>query len=134
MKTIERMGAQGDVLFRRVTSIPDGARRVEGEAEMVVAHSETGHHHVARPRRGYSCERYQDERDPLVSYLRIRREGDRMQAQADAAIAAIDAVLVEHERPYDTHETIALGAEDEAIWEVRRQREHTPTGWRQVMD
>lgn len=109
MKTITFMGAQGDVLFRRVEVLPSGVTKQtrEGRA-IVVAHSETGHHHVVETAR---VELYAGD-DPLVSYLRLDGEF------AD----------VEHLRPFDTHEILRLlGRSDgETIFEVRRQREYKP--------
>jgi hypothetical protein len=38
---------QGDVLFQQVASIPDGARRLPNQGQVVVARGEaTGHNHV----------------------------------------------------------------------------------------
>jgi len=107
MKTVTSIGAQGDVLFRRVGALPEDVTRQarEGRA-IVVAHSETGHHHVVETER---VELYLGK-DPLVSYLRLEGEF------AD----------VEHLRAFDTHETLRLlGRSDgETIFEVRRQREY----------
>ncbi len=112
MKTIETMGAQGDVMFRRVASIPEGAEAQKRVGPIVVAHSETGHHHTIPD----ECVTHYARTDsPLVSWLKI--DGDH----AD----------VVHQRTFDTHETLRLGG---GAWEVRRQREHTPEGWRRVDD
>jgi hypothetical protein len=46
MITVKTIGAQGDVLFRRVAKIPDNATLQQRHGAIVVAHSETGHHHV----------------------------------------------------------------------------------------
>lgn len=112
MKTIETMGAQGDVLFRRVNEIPKDAveqPRKKG-APLVVTHSETGHHHVVRADRV----RLFGAESSLVAYLMVEDYAD-----------------VEHLRPFDTHETVRLG---EGCWEIRRQREWAPEGWRRVAD
>ena len=111
MKTIEKHGVQGDVMFVRVAALPEGAQLREEIGRIVVAHSETGHHHVAVADkiRLYGTD------DPMVCYLVCES------AYAD----------VVHERPFDTHETLRLPA---GTWEVRRQREHTPEGWRRVAD
>lgn len=102
---------QGDVMFRRVASLPAGLAKARGE-EHVVAHSETGHHHVAL---GGS---YYPTPDPFVAYLVTTRP-----------------TKVEHRRSTDTHETLELLVDGpEAVWEIRRQREHTPEGWRRVED
>lgn len=132
MKSIGKIGAQGDVAFIRVESLPEG---LKNEASMIVAHSETGHHHRARVRSGFECERYTDPQNNLVSYLRIRAKGEEIKCAADKALADIDAVLIEHERSFDTHETIALQCEgDEAVYKVVRQRQLTPEGWTAVVD
>lgn len=55
------------------------------------------------------------ERDPMICYLQI----------------AGDFADVVHHRPHDTHETLRLVR---GIYEVRRQREWTPEGWRRVED
>ena len=112
MKTIETMAAQGDVLFRRIDVVPIGARPQKGERH-VVAHSETGHHHEAYGDGPPVC--YFTTDDPMLSYLSCGAGG----------------IVVEHLRPTDTHDPIRLAP---GCWEVRRQREHVPEGWRMVMD
>jgi hypothetical protein len=109
MKIVEKMAAQGDVLFRRVDSVPDGTKEIERRGDIIVTHSETGHHHVVRDS-GVTIHGY----DPMISYLRVENYAD-----------------IVHCRPWDTHETIRL---TRGTWEVRRQREHTPEGWRRVED
>jgi hypothetical protein len=113
MKTVTRIAAQGDVLFRRVDRLPDEVKKQERRGSIVVAHSETGHHHVIR---SPNVELYRGA-DPLVSFLRLD----------------CDFADVEHMRPFHTHETLRLlGAEGvPTYFEVRRQREHVPEGWRQ---
>lgn len=104
MKTVEKMGVQGDVMFIRVAELPDGANPQQHEAgRVVVAHSETGHDHVAVADRI----RLYGTSDPRVAYL-----------VAESAYADIV-----HERGFDTHETLRLGA---GVWQVRRQREAWP--------
>ena len=116
MKTAKHMAAQGDVLFRRVRALPEGATKVPRNGPLVVAHSETGHHHVIR---SAGAELFTTA-DPLVSILRV----------------STPFVDVEHQRPFDTHETVRLLAGDQApsYFEVRRQREHAIEGWRIVND
>lgn len=135
MKTVNGLGCQGDVAFVRVRALPKSAKAQPDASEYIVAHSETGHHHVARAKRGYSLERLEDPAQPLVSYLRIRQTGEELRARADQAIADIDAVLVEHQRSFDTHETLALACDgEEAIYKVIRQRQSVPEGWAAVVD
>jgi hypothetical protein len=102
---------QGDVMFRRVAELPRDATRKDAP-EHIVAHSETGHHHVALGGTYYTTP------DPFV-----------------ACLVATAPVKVEHRRSTDTHETIELLADGgEVVWEIRRQREYTPEGWRRVED
>ena len=111
-KFLRNIGAQGDVVFRRIDKLPDGAKAVQEKGRIVVAHSETGHHHaiddtgVVRFEAG----------DPMVCYLQL----------------AGDHCDVVHHRPFDTHETLRLLGS--GIFEVRRQREYTPQGLRRVED
>lgn len=137
MKLIDQIGAQGDVLFVRVSELPSGLQKDQTE-EPIVAHSETGHHHVARKRDGYVVERF--IKDEMTAYLRIRKHQELVE-QADNAMASIDDALasvgatVEHLRDYDTHETFGLACEgEEAIYEVRRQEELRPGGWARIED
>ena len=81
-----RPAFQGDVMFRRIERLPSNATLQKG-TEHVVAHSETGHHHVSLGGAYYTTP------DPFVAYL-------------------VTAAPVE----------------------IRRQREHTPEGWRRVED
>lgn len=117
MKIIDRIGAQGDALFRRVDSLPKDAVLKEQGPNIVVAHSETGHHHVAESNNTMMLFA---SADPLVTYLKIS------DPHAD----------VTHHRSWDTHETMRLYSQDqpEVIWEIRRQRETTPEGFRRVED
>lgn len=117
MKTFKNCAAQGDLLIRRVDSIPAGFIEAKSEGgKYVVAHSETGHNHVieARP----NVKLYASD-NPLVSYLEVIEAADATET------------LLEHLRSYDTHETIAIPP---GKYEIRRQREYTPEGWRRVED
>ena len=116
-RRITTQAAQGDVYVRRISAIPKHATKAMAEGgRQIVAHSGTGHHHYLDAR---GVERWEDPQDPLRCYLRIEL-GD----------VAGGAVLT-HARPFDTHAPLALGP---GIWEIRRQREMTPDGWRRVQD
>jgi hypothetical protein len=41
---------------------------------------------------------------------------------------------VVHQRGFDTHESMRLGGGIGSIFEVVRQREYTPEGWRRAAD
>lgn len=118
MKTFDQVCAQGDVLFRRVESIPIDAKPADAvDGQITVTHSETGHHHVMvlDKRRGKpAVEMFTSADNPLIAWLKVNRP-----------------TKLEHLRSHDTHEPIMFGV---GVYEVRRQREHTPEGWRQVQD
>lgn len=125
MSQIHDIGAQGDVLFLRLDALPEGARLEPAAEEYIVAHSETGHHHVLRSpgARLYATD------DPTISYVELRARG-----------------VVTHQRSYDTHAAVELlGRIDEVLaaneqraqpvyYRVVRQRQATPEGWARVVD
>lgn len=103
---------QGDVMFTRVDALPEGLKK---KADCIVAHSETGHHHVAEAALAphvFECD------DGRTLYMRALGE-------------SVDVV---HKRPFDTHETVRLLGEPGQVWRIRRQREYVPEGWRMVAD
>ena len=107
------MTSQGDVLFRRIDSLPEGVVEQPHQGQIVVAHSETGHHHTVESSEARLFERA--TRDPMLCYLVVDGE----------------SASVTHHRPFDTHASFDLGP---GCWEVRRQVERTPQGWRRVED
>jgi len=111
MKIVKTFAAQGDVLFRIAKEIPQEAKKDE-KWDKVLAHSETGHNHMLE---GSDAWVHKIEANPLVCFLQIDGE------YAD----------VVHKRSFDTHETLRL---PKGTWEVRRQREWTPEGWRVAVD
>jgi hypothetical protein len=120
MKEIKKIGAQGDVLFMQVGALPTTAVLVQQHTEVVVAHSETGHNHIMKSTAGGGIELFMDPSNPLKGWVKISASAD-----------------VVHHRPWDTHETLRLLADSsrgETIWEIRRQRERAPEGWRRVED
>ncbi len=114
MKQINRTeGAcyQGDLCILPVKEIPEGLIESPPDSEhLVVAHSETGHHHVVAARAAtlYVV-------SAMMAYLRVKAE------HAD----------LEHLRSWDTHETLRLPTGD---YQLLRQREGAPEGWRRVAD
>ena len=117
MKTFTNCCAQGDIYIRRVSALPKDAKQIKAEnGNYVVAHSETSHHHVIAAKDNVKV--YVGN-DPMVSYLEVIEATDKAEC------------LLEHLRSFDTHETIKIPA---GIFEIRRQREYTPEGWRRVED
>lgn len=116
MKKAHKAARQGEAFFIRVDKLPDGLTAVAPiDGELIVAHSETGHHHTVSAE---SASMYQSP-DPLVGYLVIDDLGH------------IDVV---HHRGYDTHETVRLLGGPGAVWRRNLQREWTPEGWERVAD
>ncbi len=112
MKTFKNVCAQGDVYFRRVDKMPSGVVPVAAEkGRLVVTHSETGHNHVM-------------DADGVT----MHRLPDSIM---DCFLVVEKPAMLEHLRTHDTHESIQF---EPGIYHVRRQREHTPEGWRRVED
>lgn len=118
MKIVKNMAAQGDCIFRRVASVPENAKELKVSGSIVVAHSETGHHHAVD---AMHARYFEVPGSSLVAYLQM----------GDTVAGGLDVV---HHRPFDTHETLRLLGKKDDVWEIRRQREWTPEGWRRVED
>ena len=114
MKTFKCSAAQGDlVLTRTDAALPSDAHPIVTEGLVVLAHSETGHHHAIAP--GPGIVELFGTSDPLKGYLRVR---DR-------------PVELKHYRAFDTHESLEIPP---GLYEIHRQREWSPEGWRKVED
>jgi hypothetical protein len=112
MKTFNNICAQGDILIRRIAELPSGVEKVEPEnGKIVVAHSETMHNHIFD---STHTELYSLPDDIMKCLLVVN-----------------EPTPLVHERSYDTHEPILF---QPGIYEVRRQREYTPEGFRRVED
>ena len=113
MKTVTSLPSfQGDICIRRIGEIPAGLTPARSEGgNYIVAHSETGHHHVVKER---AAQMLIDEANAFIAYLQVAEPTE-----------------LEHLRSFDTHETLLLAPGN---YEVRRQREHTPEGWRRAAD
>lgn len=114
MKTFDKIAAQGDLMFIRIDKLPEDAVRVNAkDGRYVASHSETGHAHIIRECEG--VEFYHADNDNMTAYLVVNNP---------------DA-YIEHLRDFDRHEPIKF---KEGIYKIRRQREHTPEGWRVALD
>ena len=112
MKTFNQQAAQGDILITRINKLPTGLKEEKTENEQhIIAHSETGHHHVVDAERAHF---YRNEQNPMICYLVVT-----------------DSTELIHMRSFDNHEPIQFSP---GVFEIRRQREYNPMGWRPVMD
>ncbi len=113
---VNDIAAQGDVTFVRIGELPKDIKlspaQINNEANgFVIAHSETGHHHVARLNGGTE---FLVPASGLIAYLQSENE-----------------IEIDHLRSFDTHKSIKLSP---GIWEVRRQREWSDENERMVAD
>ena len=121
MKTVtNRPAFQGDVMLLRTdpADLPDGLVKVDPEGgRLIVTHSETGHHHTIDVL----------DRPAPVEMYRLPEEI----YEAFLVVGGDQPAILEHERPFDTHESLALPP---GAYRVRRQREYTPEGFRRAID
>lgn len=112
-KLFDTIAAQGDFLIRKIDALPDGVAEVAAEnGKHIVAHSETGHHHVIAAQ---GVRAYRAPAPSLLLFLVV----DTPQP-------------ITHLRDWDTHE--ALQMREPGVYEIRPQREYTPKGWQRVAD
>jgi hypothetical protein len=110
----ERPSFQGDICIRRIDKLPAGLKPAVAVAEngyWIIAHSETGHHHVVKER---AAQLLIDETNALIAYLDVREPAE-----------------LEHLRSFDKHESYSLLP---GPHEIHRQREYVPEGWRAAAD
>ena len=113
MKTFKDFAAQGDFFVRRINKLPKDVLPVEPvNGKIIVAHSETGHHHVMVAER-------------VRAFVPKKPDIYQMFIQVD------EPTPVKHMRSFDTHEPLMF---DKGTYEIRRQREHAPEGWRRAAD
>jgi hypothetical protein len=119
MKTFTKCAAQGDLLIRRIDALPADCKPIKAEkGAYIVAHSETQHNHIIAARPNVSLFAPASN-DGMISYLQVIEATDQAET------------VLEHLRSFDTHESIAIPP---GIYEIRRQREYVPEGWRRVED
>lgn len=109
-----RPAFQGDVMIRRIDKMPKDLDEVAPEkGAYIVAHSETGHHHVieARP----DVKMYKRAKDDYEAFLRI----------------VAGQSTLEHKRDFDTHAPLSLPPGN---YQIKRQREYIPEGFRRAAD
>jgi len=112
-KNFINMAAQGDLLIRKITKLPDNLTpdKKDESGRYVVAHSESGHCHVID---GKAAQLLIDETNQFIAYLEVTEPCE-----------------IEHLRGYDTHEALRV---EPGLYEIRRQVEYTPQGLRRVQD
>jgi len=116
MKIVKNSAAQGEMLIRRVNSFTAPSKEVESEEGVfILAHSETGHHHVIDR-----------------AHVEVKEQTENVpEGMGILQMIVKEPSEVKHLRSTDTHESLMLG---KGLWEVRLQREYTPEGYRRVAD
>lgn len=116
MKTFTKMAAQGDFIIIRIDDIPADVEKLEAEnGQYVIAHSETGHNHVMTMERVQAFKpKNVEDRDLYELFLSVEQPTE-----------------VNHLRSFDTHETLLVPPGN---YQVRRQREYVPEGYRRAAD
>lgn len=133
MKTFNKIAAQGDVYLYKLPISPEKARdllranRLESsgekteKGEIIVTHSETGHHHVVDG----DCAVLLRPSEKHLGTLRVEApelfSGDLPMSITDQLLIMDRPEELAHLRDYDTHES--LGLEGGAVYLVRRQVE-----------
>jgi hypothetical protein len=117
MKTFTRMAAQGDSMLIRIDNFPENLERIEPNEhnQIVVAHSETGHHHVLLA-------------DRVIAY---KPAGVKEVDLYEMFLSVEAPTELNHLRAFDTHETLLVPP---GKYTVRRQREYIPEGFRKAQD
>lgn len=112
MKTFKNQAAQGDFLITRIETLPPGAEPIASEGDAtVIAHSETGHHHVIDAK---AATLYRLPESLYEAFLVVDRPA-----------------TIEHRRPWDTHEALKI---EPGLYRINRQREYVAEGYRLAAD
>lgn len=117
MITVTECVAQGDMLIQKIDALPEGLQEKTPEnGELILTHSESGHHHVVKKQDGIQFYEANDN-GKLTAYLVVNNPKT--------------TCFVEHKRQHDTHAPIKFG---NGIYRIRRQIESSPEGWQRAMD
>ena len=112
MNEVKTQAAQGDLLITRIKALPEGLEPVKSDNGVhILAHSETGHHHVVEDR---DISLYRPGNDEFVAYMVVNHP-----------------TVLRHERSFDTHAPLSIPA---GTYRINRQREYTPEGFRRAAD
>jgi hypothetical protein len=114
----------GELSLRAVDSLPSTAVAVSKHdsdvyspagPDVIIGHSESGHHHVAT-----SGTLYRDNNNPLITYLVTKGPVD----------------VVHQKEGADRHADFELlgNGSGEVIWEIGNAREWSPAGWQKAID
>lgn len=119
-KVFSNFAAQGDYVIRKIGALPKDVVPITSEnGQFIVAHSETGHHHVITAER-------------VLAFKFKKPDIYTMFLQVDEPLPGETLPEIRHLRGFDTHE--ALRPNSPGVYEIKRQREYTPQGFRRAAD
>lgn len=122
MKTFNRVAAQGEAYILRVAdgtvaALTESLNQTPAEGDQhIIAHSETGHHHVM-------------DRDNVEVY--VPKEVDQNSAVGILYLIVKEPTSLDHLRTFDTHESLLFTPGE---YKITLQQEYTPEGYRRVAD
>ena len=112
MKSFRHQAAQGDFLITRIAAMPPGMKPdMPNGGVAVIAHSETGHHHVIDAK---AATLYRLPESLYEAFLVVDRP-----------------TAIEHRRAWDRHEALYV---EPGVYRINRQREYIPEGYRLAAD
>lgn len=114
-KTFDNAGAQGEMIFERIDCLPPElvnrlVRVKPADGQLIVGHSETGHHHVFD---------LMDRDDGVVEMYRLP------ESIYEAFLVVNEPIPLTHLRETDTHEDLLFKPN---VYRVHYQEETTPEG------
>lgn len=113
-RAIDRQAPQGDLYVERLDEMPEDIELIDMQPEgahYVVAHSETGHHHVLPTK---EVKVFNVKNMPFVSFAKVEAP-----------------VRLDHHRHQDQHGSMLL---QPGIYKFTRQHQVTPEGLQRVVD
>lgn len=117
-RKFRNLSSQGDVFLMRVKEIPSDATQIKPTQEdgsYIVAHSESGHHHILEATKPDFLSVFRDVSGRLFAEV---REGS-------------SALLWHNKSDKTKHNPIEVPA---GSFQIKRAKEYTPQGMRQVAD
>lgn len=107
MKILETIGAQGEIRIYRIDKVPVKVKPLVREnGQLIIGHSETGHHHVLEAERVEVFEAEEAPEGMRVLYALLDSPGE-----------------LKHLRSFDTHEPHSF---EPGVYMFRADREYDP--------
>jgi len=113
MTALARPNSQGDLDYIKIKELPENLIKVApaDDGHYIVAHSETGHHHVLDSE---NVDLFQAANDPLSFWAVVK-----------------ETTSLKHLRSFDTHAKHII---KKGIYWFGNQREWAPEGWKRAAD